>query len=104
MTVQGLGPIGRGVGELIVAVLAQMADMKRQRIKERCDAGRAAARSALEATGKTHWGKTSLGCPKVADAAEVVAWRKANSASIRETCGHFGISKATVTRYCGAAA
>ncbi len=69
-------PIGRGVGELIVAVLAQMADMERQRIKERCDAGRVAARSSLETTGKTHRGKLSLGRPKVADATEVVAWRK----------------------------
>ncbi|MHA0318792.1 recombinase family protein, partial [Sphingomonas melonis] len=30
--VRGLGPIGRGVGELVVAVLAQMADMERARI------------------------------------------------------------------------
>ncbi|KQN08353.1 recombinase family protein [Sphingomonas sp. Leaf28] len=103
LDVRGLGPIGRGVGELIVAVLAQMADMERQRIKERCDAGRVAARSSLEATGRTHRGKASLGRPTVANAAEVVAWRRANGASIRETCGHFEISKATVTRYCGAA-
>jgi putative DNA-invertase from lambdoid prophage Rac len=104
LDVRGLGAIGRGVGELIVAVLAQMADMERHRIIERCESGRAVARASLEATGKTHRGKASLGRPKAADAAEVVAWRNANGASIRETCLHFGISKATVARYCGAAA
>jgi putative DNA-invertase from lambdoid prophage Rac len=102
LDVRGLGAIGRGVGELIVAVLAQMADMERQRIVERCESGRAAARVSLAATGKTHRGKASLGRPVAADAAEVAAWRKANNASIRETGLQFGISKATVTRYCGA--
>ncbi len=103
LDVRGLGVIGRGVGELIVAVLAQMADMERQRIKERCESGRQAARAALEATGRTHRGKVSLGRPVAADASEVRAWRAANGpASIRETMERFGISKATVTRYCAA--
>jgi putative DNA-invertase from lambdoid prophage Rac len=99
LDVRGLGAIGRGVGELIVAVLAQMADIERHRIKERCDSGRAAARASLEVTGKTHRGKDSLGRPKAADALEVIAWRKTNGASIKETCEHFGLSKATVSRY-----
>ena len=99
LDVRGLGPIGRGVGELIVAVLAQMADMERLRIKERCDSGREAARAALAATGRTHKGKESLGRPKAADEAEVVAWRRANNASISQTMAHFGLSKATVSRY-----
>lgn len=104
LDVRGLGVIGRGVGELIVAVLAQLADMERQRIKERCESGRQAARVALEATGRTHRGKESLGRPKAADAGEVRAWRQANGpATIRETMERFGISKATVARYCGAA-
>lgn len=100
LDVLGLGPIGRGVGELIVAVLAQMADMERGRIKERCDAGRTAAREALRATGRTHRGKLSLGRPQAADAVEVAAWRMVNGASISRTMEHFGISKATVSRYC----
>lgn len=100
LDVRGLGAIGRGVGELIVAVLAQIADMERQRIKERCDAGREAAKAALQATGRTHRGKESLGRPKAADAAQVAKWRKANAASIAQTMAHFGISKATVARYC----
>lgn len=99
LDVQGLGPIGRGVGELIVAVLAQMADIERHRIKERCESGREAARTSLATTGKTHRGKESLGRPKAADALEVVAWRKANNASIKETCKHFDLSKSTVARY-----
>lgn len=98
--VLGLGPIGRGVGELIVAVLAQIADMERGRIKERCDAGRSAARASLEATGRTHRGKVSMGRPKAADASTVAQWRKDNGASISKTAAQFGLSDATVKRYC----
>lgn len=100
LEVRGLGPIGKGVGELIVAVLSQIADMERQRIKERCDAGRTAAKAALQATGRTHRGKASLGRPKAANAAEVAAWRRENNASIPATMARFGISRATVARYC----
>lgn len=100
--VKGLGPIGRGVGELIVAVLAQMADMERARIKERCDAGRAAAKASLAATGKTHRGKPSLGRPVAGDKTVVMAWRKSNGASIAATAAQFGLSAATVKRYCAA--
>ena len=98
--VLGLGPIGKGVGELIVAVLAQIADMERNRIKERCDAGREAARASLAATGRTHRGKVSLGRPFAADAAHVAQWRKDNKASISKTATQFGLSDATVKRYC----
>ena len=98
--VLGLGPIGRGVGELIVAVLAQVADMERLRIKERCDAGREAAKASLAATGRTHRGKASLGRPAAGDRAEVATWRKDNRASISATARQFGLSEATVKRYC----
>lgn len=100
--VHGLGPIGRGVGELVVAVLAQIADMERNRIRERCEMGRQAAKAALAATGKTHRGKDSLGRPKAYDAEEVALWRSQNKASIRVTAQQFGISDATVKRYCAA--
>jgi len=110
LDVRGLGVIGRGVGELIVAVLAQVADMERQRIRERCDSGREAAKASLAATGLTHRGKVSMGRPTGRRAgqadvtpAEVVAWRKANGASIAETAAHFQVGKATVTRYWSAA-
>ena len=43
--VHGLGTIARGVGELILAVLAQVADMERTRINERTAAGRATPRA-----------------------------------------------------------
>lgn len=102
LDVHGLGPIGRGVGELILAVLAQVAEMERRKIIERTADGRAKARKALEETGRTHRGKTSLGRPMANDAAAVVAWRKANNASIRITAQHFGISPASVKRYCAA--
>lgn len=98
--VHGLGPIGRGVGELILAVLAQIADMERRRIAERCEAGRQVAKAALAATGKTHRGKVSLGRPCAADGTEVAAWRSANGASISKTAEHWGLSESTVKRYC----
>ena len=98
--VLGLGPIAKGVGELVLAVLAQVAQMERDRIKERCEAGRLAARHALEATGKTHRGKQSLGRPRATDPSEVACWRTENEASVSETAAHFGISVSTVKRNC----
>jgi len=100
VNVHGLGPIGRGVGELIVAVLAQVANMERDRIAERCDNGRAVAREALRTTGKTHRGKAKFGRDFAADANEVRAWRHENKASIAQTAAQFAISKSTVKRYC----
>ena len=99
--VHGIGPIGRGAGEVVLAVLAQVADMERRRILERTEAGRAAARVALQATGKTHRGKASLGRPKSHDGAAVAMWRKTNGTSIADTARHFGISTASVKRACG---
>lgn len=101
--VHGLGPIGRGVGELILAVLAQVAEMERRKIAERTAAGRNAARKALAETGRTHRGKASLGRPKAHDGAAVAAWRATNGASIKSTAAQFGISSASVKRYCAQA-
>jgi putative DNA-invertase from lambdoid prophage Rac len=98
--IKGLGLIGRGVGELIVAVLAQVADMERHRILARANAGREAARASLAATGRTHRGKESLGRPKAADAEMVAAWRLQKGASIAATARQFGLSIRTVKRYC----
>lgn len=106
--VKGLGRIARGVGELILAVLAQVADMERRRIIERTSSGRAIARESFLATGKTHRGKTSLGRPmgRVAggqlNPSEVALWRHSNAASIARTAEHWGLSEATVKRYCAA--
>lgn len=100
VNVRGLGLIAKGVGELIVAVLAQVAEMERERIRERTATGREAARASLAATGKTHRGKVSLGRPALADAATVSAWRTENKASIATTAKHFNLSDSTVKRYC----
>lgn len=100
--VRGLGPIAAGVGELIIAVLSQVADMERQRINERTASGRALAKATLDATGKTHRGATSLGRPVKADAQAVKAWKEAKSASIAKTAAHFGLSESTIKRYCAA--
>ena len=98
--IKGLGLIGRGVGELIIAVLAQVADMERHRILARANAGREAARASLAATGKTHRGKDSLGRPFAADPETVAQWRASTDASIAVTARHFDIAEATVKRYC----
>lgn len=98
--VLGLGRIGSGAGELILAVLAQVADMERKRIADRTAAGRETAKRLLAEIGVTQHGKTSLGRPRVADAAAVRQWRHENGASISQTAGHFGISTASVKRYC----
>lgn len=102
--VLGLGQISKGVGELILAVLAQIADMERSRINERCQSGREVARASLRASGKTHRGKTSLGRPQACDPVEVASWRRLKAASISETARHFSVSVATVKRCCAAAA
>jgi putative DNA-invertase from lambdoid prophage Rac len=76
--------------------------MERQRINERTASGRELAKATLEATGKTHRGKESLGRPAKADAAEVKAWKLKEKASISATATHFGLSDSTVKRYCAA--
>lgn len=100
--IRGLGTIAKGVGELIIAVLAQVADMERHRINERTANGRELARSTLALTGKTHRGKLSLGRPSKADPKQVRAWRTENAASIRRTAKHFDLSDSTVKRYTAA--
>ena len=100
--VHGLGRIARGVGELILAVLAQVADMERRRIQERTEAGRAKARASLEQTGKTHRGKASMGRPLIRPH-RCCAMAARASASITSTAEHFGCSLATVKRCCAAA-
>ena len=101
--VHGLGPIGRGGGELILAVLAQVAEMEKRRIAERTADGRERAKKSLTETGRTHRGKASLGRPLKVDPQEVAGWRKEQGASIAETARHFDISPATVSRACTSA-
>ena len=96
--VHGIGPIAGEAGKLVLALLAQIAEMERTRIAERTQAGRKLANETLEKTGKTHRGKESMGRPFAHQPAEIVAWRTANQASISQTAEHFGISIATVKR------
>ena len=105
--IHGLGATTGDIGKLILAVLAQVAEMERNKITERCNSGREAARAALAATGKTHKGKHGLGRKPVylskkglAKPGDIAAWRKANSASIADTAKQFDISPASVKRYC----
>lgn len=100
LDIHGIGVLSGDVARLTLAIFAQLAEMERNKIKERTAAGREAARASLMANGKTHRGKLSLGRPMARDGAEVVAWRAANSASIAQTAAHFGLSAATVKRYC----
>jgi DNA invertase Pin-like site-specific DNA recombinase len=55
--VLGLGEIGKGVGELILAVLAQVAVIERNSMIERTRHGREVAIASLAKTGLTHRGK-----------------------------------------------
>lgn len=102
VNINGLGEVAGDVGNLILAVLAQVAEMERNRIKERCNSGRDAARAALAATGKTHKGKHGLGRKPLDQGPEIAAWRTENGASIAQTAKHFEISPASVKRYCAA--
>lgn len=102
--VRGLGRIAKGVGELVLAVLAQIADLERQRIIERTEQGRETARKHLAETGLTHRGKASLGRLPKLQSGVVAAWRSQHGASIAETAQHFNISTATVKRYISAQA
>ena len=96
--VHGIGPIAGEAGKLVLALLAQLAEMERTRIAERTQAGRKLANETLEKTGKTHRGKETMGRPFAHQPTEIVAWRTANQASIAKTAEHFGISIATVKR------
>lgn len=96
--VHGLGPIAGEAGKLVLALLAQLAELERAKIIERTEAGRKLARDSILKTGKTHRGKESMGRPFTHQPAEIVAWRKANNASIKTTSEHFGVSIATVKR------
>ena len=62
-----LGRIAHGMRELILAVLAQFADMERQRIRERTYAAHVKAGQVLSTTGRTRRSKASLCSKKTHD-------------------------------------
>ena len=77
-------------GKLMLTMLAAVAELERENIKARQVAGLERAK----AEGK------HLGRSKSIDDAAVTAWRAENSASIKATAEHFGISAASVKRAC----
>ncbi|HEX7747587.1 MAG TPA: recombinase family protein [Bordetella sp.] len=88
--VHGLGAIGRGVGELILAVLAQVADMERGRIAERTAAGRDKAK----ADGK-HMGRpASIEGEKAVDALTALD----DGGTVLGVAKDFGISRQALLR------
>jgi putative DNA-invertase from lambdoid prophage Rac len=98
--IHGLGPIGTGAGELILAVLAQVASMEKARINERTAAGRVTAQEHLKLYGLTHKGKRSMGRPLEGKPDEVRSWKLVNTASLSQTAKQFNLSLSTVKRYC----
>lgn len=79
-------------GEFMLTMLAAVAKLERANIKARQMAGIERAR----AEGK------NLGREKVINDVTVAKWRDDNSASIKATADHFGISTASVKRACQA--
>jgi putative DNA-invertase from lambdoid prophage Rac len=101
LQINNLGLIAdNDIGRLMVAMLAQMAEMERGRIMERTAAGRTVAFASLAATGKTHKGKESMGRKRVITEAEVLAFRGTGEGrkSIAATAKHFEVSEATIKR------
>ena len=67
INVQGLGTMARRVEDVILEAAAQIADIERDRIRERTEAGRDKARASLLESGLTHNGKASRGRPRLND-------------------------------------
>ena len=97
--IHGLGLIAKGVGELILAVLAQVASMEKARINERTAAGRLTAQKLLAQGKPTQHGKTSMGRPFEGNPEEVRAWKLENKASLSQTATQFNLSLSTIKRY-----
>ncbi|MGR2737339.1 recombinase family protein [Billgrantia sp. Q4P2] len=77
-------------GKMILTMLARFAELERSNIKESQLAGLERARAE----------GMNLGRKKVIDDDAVAQWRQINSASIKATADHFGISSASVKRAC----
>ncbi|WP_151705249.1 recombinase family protein [Nitrincola alkalilacustris] len=80
--------LSTSIGQAMLTMMAALAQLERENIKERQMAGIKKAK----AEGK------ALGRPAKVDSAAIVEWRKANSASIAQTAIHFNVSPATVKR------
>ena len=82
--------LGTPMGRMMLTMLAGVAELERENIRERQRTGPERAK----AEGK------ALGRPRKADMAAVAQWREDNGASISETATEFGIGATTVKRAC----
>jgi putative DNA-invertase from lambdoid prophage Rac len=90
VNVRGLGVIAKGVGELILAVLAQVAEMERSRIAERTAAGRDRAK----AEGK-HMGRpATISGERAAEALRALS----AGGKVAHVATQFGISRQALLR------
>lgn len=90
VNVRGLGQIGKGVGELILAVLAQVADMERHRIAERTAAGRDRAKAEGIHLGRP----ASISGERAVDALKALA----EGGTVAAVARDFGISRQALLR------
>lgn len=79
-------------GKMTMSVIIAVAEFERDLLVERTNAGLQRAK----AQGK------ALGPKRKADGQTVAAWRADRGATISQTMEHFGISKASVMRFCAA--
>ena len=78
------------VGRLMVTMLAGVAELERENIRERQRAGLERAKAEGRALGR----------PRKANPAKVAEWRRERGASISETAAHFGLGVSSVKRAC----
>ena len=78
------------MGRMMVTMLAGVAELERENIRERQRAGLDRAK----ANGR------ALGRPRKAEPATVAQWRREHGASIRDTAAHFGLGVSSVKRAC----
>ena len=78
------------MGRMMVTMLAGVAELERENIRERQRAGLERAKAEGRALGR----------PRKADPAKVAQWRRKHEASISQTAAHFGIGVSSVKRAC----
>ncbi|RQP40102.1 recombinase family protein [Burkholderia ubonensis] len=101
LNVHGLGFIEPGqMGKLIVGIMAQLAEMQREKIVQAAKDGKDTAREFLARTGRTHKGKASLGrLPSVDHATLVAAFAELRrTGNVSTTAKNHGIKRTTLIR------
>jgi putative DNA-invertase from lambdoid prophage Rac len=101
LNVHGLGSIEPGpMGKLIVGIMAQLAEMQREKIVQAAKDGKETAREFIARTGRTHKGKASLGrLPSIEHAALVAAFKELReTGNVSTTAKKHGIKRPTLIR------